>query len=311
MRKDWAGSRMAALAMLIAIPVFQGWGSTIDYVTVSSQQYFGGNANTYDSITGLSQHLGNGVTATFTSTPSTDITGLTAASVSTTAQFGSPDVATSISSASANLATGILGIYATGNCTLPNVNCNGEAFASAEMRDLLTFTNTTGTVQDIEVSFAFDGTVALGGLADRNVQNVDLCFIAGTFQCLGTSEEFTYTDGSISGPTPPTLTVPTSGWVSTSILPGANGYSDTFLGTFAVPAGVSSATMSAFMKVDCGVDGTTCDFSHTGQLSIAQPAGVSFTSQSGVLLTQSVPEPATFGFAALALLAGALRKRRQ
>jgi hypothetical protein len=306
--------RLGTLALLAATAASQAIANPIDFVTVSATQFYGGTANNYDSLTGLYQHPGGGVAATFTSDPSNTL-GLTNATVATTASEGTTTIATATSSAAANLATGILGVYSTGNCSPPSVNCAAESNGTAQMRDLLTFTDTTGTTQDITVSFAFDGTVTFGGAVDRNEQNVTLCFVASTF-CAGQFEEFTYTDGSIEGATPATLTTPTTGWVSTSIIPGMNGYSDTFMGVFAVPTGMSNAFMSAMMSVDCGEDGTTCDFSHTGALSLSLPTGVSFTSASGVLLTESpaaVPEPRPLSVVGLALAVGTVArfKRRR
>jgi hypothetical protein len=59
--------------------------------------------------------------------------------------------------------------------------------------------------------------------------------------------------------------------------------------------------------------GATADFLNTAQLSLGLPGGVTFTSDSGVLLTAGVPEPSTWvlmllGFASLGY-AGYCRKK--
>jgi hypothetical protein len=62
------------------------------------------------------------------------------------------------------------------------------------------------------------------------------------------------------------------------------------------------------------VSGEICDFSHTAALSFTLPGDLTFTSDSGVLLTQqgaaAVPEPASLALigGGLAVLA-ALRKK--
>jgi hypothetical protein len=87
-----------------------------------------------------------------------------------------------------------------------------------------------------------------------------------------------------------TNTLPTAGWVTSSVTPGMNATSETFQGTFAVPSGTSTDFLVASLQLHCVVE--DCDFSHTGALSFgALPTGVSYTSGSGVLLTQTTPEP--------------------
>lgn len=307
-----------------------GMASSIAYVSVYADAAAGGIVNQYDSVAGLMTHGGGADQSwTFTSNPSTDTLGLTSSSVATTFAGFSPtngSTANAASSASANLATGILGASASGYCSgtdIPADAC-GLAESMAEMQDALTFTNTTGQTQDITVTWAFDGTSgsALDGL--------DFLFCFGpTANCEGggsgggphspiaSGQIFTFVsnciDGNCGDPNP-TTTLPTSGWVSTSVT-GANTTTETFTGIFAIPAGMSTDALNAWLELSCG-DGDTCDFSHTATLNISSVSGVSYTSASGVLLTQagsSVPEPSSLAMmlvGAVGVAMGIGRRRR-
>jgi hypothetical protein len=268
--------------------------SSISYVTTDSSA--GGSSNNYDSVTGLNQHVGlcfaqgsNTIVvpcATLESTPSSNILGLTSASVSLSAQSFDPQNGVSGSdnaSAYANLASGTLGVSAAGlPCSPTTPLCADGGTAVAEMQDALTFTNTTGAVQDITLSWTFDGTVTPNGSDGRYSVTSLFCFGAGV-TCGGNPNsqphgpisfslfEFENSDGTV------TTTQPSADWVTTSIIPGSNGTSETFEGTFAVPNGVSTDSLNAYLDIFCQME--TCDFSHTGQFSIgALPDGVSFTS---------------------------------
>jgi hypothetical protein len=94
---------------------------------------------------------------------------------------------------------------------------------------------------------------------------------------------------------------------------GANTTTETFTGVFAVPAGMSTDALNAWMEVSCG-DGDNCDFSHTATFDMSTVNGVSYTSSSGVLLTQSgsAPEPASWVMmliGGLCMAAGIVRRR--
>jgi hypothetical protein len=313
--------------VLLSVP---GMASSISYVSVYADAGFGGITNSYDSVAGLATHGGGAdQTWSFTSNPSTNVLGLTSSSVGTVFTSFDPQngsTANAASSASANLATGILGASAGGFCSGTGFPANacGEGSSLAEMQDLLTFTNTTGLTKNITVTWAFDGT------AGSSLDGLDFlfCFGAGT-SCLGNpngagphgpingGQIFTFTedciDGNCGDPNP-TTTLPTAGWVSTSVT-GANTTTETFTGVFAVPAGMSTASLNAWLEVSCG-DGDSCDFSHTAALGISSVNGVSFTSSSGVLLTgtgSSTPEPSSWAMmlmGGLGIAAGVARRRR-
>ena len=319
--------RYLLVAAVLSVPVL---ATPISYVSVQANEAAGGITNMYDSVAGLSTH-GGGVdqTWTFTSTPATNILGLTSSSVATTfAGFDPQNGSTSndSSSASANLATGILGVLASGFCSgtgFPPSGC-GLSEGLAEMQDQLAFSNTTGSTQNITVTWAFDGT------SGTQLDDINALFCFGaTTSCLGNpngsgphgpindGQIFTFNseciDGSCGDPNP-TTTMPTTGWVSTSVT-GAGTTTETFTGVYAVAAGTSTDSLNAWLQLSCGL-GDTCDFSHTAALGISLVNGVSFTSSSGVLLTQTgsqVPEPSSWAMMLVGVLgvaAGCERWRR-
>ncbi len=301
--------------------------SSISYVTADSNIFSGGVDNNYDSVNGLSQHIGTcyaeGSTntvpcATVTSTPSSNVPGLTSASVAITngQSYDPQNGVTGYANASAyaNLATGMVGVSAAGlACTPATPLCSDQGEGVAEIQDAVTFTNTTGATQDITLSWTFDGSITAND-AEANSEFLSLfCFGAGD-TCAGNANsnphnpnslslfEFQDADGTV------TNTQPSQGWLSTSVIPGANGTSETFEGTFAIPMGVSTESLNAYLLASCLM--ATCDFSHTGDFSIgALPDGVSFTSSSGVLLTSATPEPSSWLLCLIAIAAAALVRR--
>lgn len=287
--------------------------TTISYVTVDTSTS-PESSNIYDSVTGLSQHIGScfiapttnvGPCATLTSTPATNTPGLTAASVGINATGYDPDNGVSgfaAASAYANLASGMVGVLASGlPCSPVTPLCGDSGNAIAELQDGLTFVNTTGSVQDITMSWSFDGIFSSNATspADPSETITSLfCFSQGT-GCFGNAGtiphgpistslfEMVDSNGTV------TNTSPSTGWVSTSVIDGVNGASETFEGVFAVPTGTSSESLNAYLNIGCEM--STCDFSHTGAFSIgALPGGVSFTSSSGVLLSATAPEPGSW-----------------
>src|ERR1700683_4162684 len=98
-----------------------GFADSISFISLQADAAAGGIANTYDSVTGLSTHGGGAnQTWTFTDSPSTGSLGATAGSMGTTFSGFDPQngsTANATSSASANLATGVLGLSAGGYCS--------------------------------------------------------------------------------------------------------------------------------------------------------------------------------------------------
>jgi len=323
-----SNSKFLSVLMALAPLAGTSTAATIDYVTTSSSIFSGSVVNNYDSLTGLSQNAGNcylqgggtGPCAMLSSNPSTNTPGLTSSSV-VIANGVAFDPQNGISgygaaSASASLASGTVHAYASGpNCSVPNASgCDSGGNAKAQIQDSLTFSNTTGHTVDVAVDWSFDGTtLSLGTYPSITVQSL-FCFASGT-GCLGggagtgNPDAFSFLDqnGGVSNQ------MPTAGWVSTALSPGTNATSETFQGVFAIPAGMSTDSLTADIQLGCLI--STCDFSNTGTFTLGTlPSGVTFTSASGVLLTSPVPEQGTFTLtlaAAVLIAVGRIRRKRQ
>jgi hypothetical protein len=296
MRNEW-GYRQLLAAAGVACILFLGvpaQASTIDYVSTYSRTIVDSIA--YDSIAGLTETLptstaGQPITvSSFTSNPSTDVTGLTSASNSIAATKFDPNTNLTTggnASAYANLATGMVGAGAFGE----------SSQAGGQIQDTVTFNNTTGHVVDITVSWTFDGTFTGGPFG-----SVDSLFcLSSTNSCVAGAlfigaqppqnggQFFRLQDGVSLGS--PTITDPsTAQWVSAAFTQGINADLGTFSGLFAVPTGLSTDSLSAYINVTSVSDNV--DFTHTGALSFSGLNGVTYTSGSGVLLTQTAaPEP--------------------
>jgi hypothetical protein len=97
-----------------------------------------------------------------------------------------------------------------------------------------------------------------------------------------------------------------------------DGESSLIAATLMIPAGEGALDIYALLSVDCR-SGAICDFGHTALFNFGDlPAGLSWTSASGVFLSgeqppNGVPEPASavlLGIGLLALTAPRLRRQR-
>src|ERR1035438_7960337 len=216
-----AGSVLVLL--LLAAPAR---AAQIDYASAYSRIFVDSVA--YDSVLGLTQTLptsfqGQPITInSLTSTPSTNVLGLTAASSSIAGTIFDPNnglTSAANASAYANLATGTVGAGAAGSA--------GQA--GGQIQDSITFNNTAGHTVNIDVSWTFDGTFPAGGFG-----GIDSFFCLGTgTSCVGGNlfigaqpppnggQFFRLQDGIVLGS--PTVTDPsTSQWVSATFTQGAN-----------------------------------------------------------------------------------------
>ena len=86
-----------------------------------------------------------------------------------------------------------------------------------------------------------------------------------------------------------------------------------FIATYQLTGATVDTDFFDVLSTSCG-DGVTCDFSHTAKVKFVLPTNVSFTSDSGVFLTQAaVPEPTTWAMMLVGVggLGAVARRRRQ
>jgi hypothetical protein len=192
---------------------------------------------------------------------------------------------------------------------------------SALLADEVTFTNSTGGNLLLGIAYLSQGTVAgeTGGVSTTTRLFSNLLFgQPGGSQLIGLQGgilhglRFVYTNGStsIQDPNaggPPNL----GGWTVTP----AGQVGALFSATLVFPSGISILDIATRLDLDCRT-GADCDFSHTAAFNFgALPAGLSFTSSSGVFLsgapTDTVPEPGTWAMLSVGLLSFAFRRRRK
>jgi hypothetical protein len=196
---------------------------------------------------------------------------------------------------SASLASGTTHMFAS---SISGTTLSLDA-SSVEMEDLVTFiVGGTGT-DTITVGFSLDGgyTVGAAGSYSQFIQEQ----FGGALMEWGASQ-----DSTGHGPN----TSPTTGWNTFSFtndtLSGFN-----FLGTLTVTNG-EVLPFLFIQQLNCN-NGAVCNFQNTGQMSLNLPSDVTYTSNSGVFLTQSAstPEPGSIFLIGLGCAAiGCLRRRQ-
>lgn len=233
-----------------------------------------------DGSTLQTGNCASGCTASVSGT-NTGNTLLTSSSSSASIATTSPGFS-GTAAATANLATGDIGVYANGQGELFG-NQGGQGVADAYQQDTLTFHNLPAGTSDIGVSFVVHGSLSASPPAgDASVRAVD-GFGNGAIDTIvednsGTSfvPSLDYFDAN-------------GGWASYSI-------SDTdlndmvFQGEYAVSNADPTLGLSMYLTVTCAF-GADCDYSDTNSIALTLPPGVTFTSDSGVFLS-AVPEPA-------------------
>jgi hypothetical protein len=305
------------LAGLIFLSAQAALASSINYLDLSAESYNGGDSIgqvsglvTYNSTTGATASIGSGGGTTY-SEPS-DL-GLTSATIQTSSSDfvdscipGGCSIGTVTSSALAtgDLATGSVGVYAFPSQVGGVVS---EATASAMLKDSLTFNiagASSSTVTDIGVTFTVDGNVTYAN--GSGAELTDSMLFGGA------NIDYVYD----SAGSDPNHIVEVGGWASYDITSES---ADSFVlsGVYALTGSSDVLTTQLLLSLQCQGD-ASCDVSHTGAISLSLPSNVTFTSDSGVFLSQplttATPEPSYagllgLGFAGTLLVARRIRGR--
>lgn len=204
--------------------------------------------------------------------------------------------------AAADLSTGTLKALSIGTSGAQLAGFGGEGDSTAEFFDTLTF-HVAGanafTTTNIGINDSFDGINANSGVTNQ-ISDV-LVFGSG-------NAVFTYQSSSV-----PQLTLTQLGWASESFVT-ATLQNFLFQGVLSGQGATFVDTID--LKLDVACTGETCDYSHTGSVTLNLPSNVTVTSASGVFLSaqqSGVPEPASWAMtvAGLIVAAGLAVKRRR
>ena len=231
-------------------------------------------------------------TASLTTLPNALSPGLTGAALFMGAEGAEANV-------SGSLATGATHKYGS---TSYGTDTETTATLGVEMYDYLTFAVGGSGSDTITLDFGLDGNLSLGGEASYS-QSIQLELGSGEMSRKGFSGGDVIDTGF------------TGGWN-----PGFGYTNDTisgfnFQGSLTVTNG-EVLEISYIQQMNCN-DSATCDFSNTSQMALNLPSDVSYTSDSGVFLTdvpgqgQSTPEPGSLLLVGLGIVGiGYVRRRR-
>ena len=261
----------------------------------------------YNGVTGY--HLTGGcppqlpTNCTFSSSGTTDTTGLLTSASDQFTLSGTGGLLTSTASAYAvaSLGTGSIGVSDSGSCQGPSCDAGGSAGSQAAAFDTLTFKvagASSTTTTDIMINFLVHGNMSFGGGPGSLTTALDFG---------GGAEVTLVTVGQQFGVTPVLIHNPGTGWVSESVVGGPSDF--LFSGIYAITGSQAVLGIDEFFNETCG-GGTSCGYQDTGVVSFTLPGNVSYTSASGVFLTQTTsgtPEPGSacliaIGMAGLAML---------
>ena len=211
---------------------------------------------------------------------------------------------------SASLSAGTLKILNTGNINPSLGGANTASYAS--LGDTITASGATAGL-NLGVSITEDGSAYAASPGDDNTFLVVAAYTPGVFDTNAYSTPLWSVGYQIGADS----TAGSSGIFSLYGLSSATGtYGD---GSNTIPISIPFATLGSnfdlFVAMGSYENGSglvwSNDFSHTLNVSLSAPAGVSLSSASGDLPGTTTPEPSTLTMGGLALLAGLIARFRR
>jgi hypothetical protein len=209
----------------------------------------------------------------------------------------------------ANLASGKLGVMGSAG------GYYSEAMLQAQFSDVLHFSITganVNTITDISVTYTVDGS-----MLESDFGNAALSSALDFGSATEGAKIGDMLSGGICSTGPCVYSQLSTGWVSASFSPSSPGLVE-FQGIYALTGSSGDIPIFATLSLNSAVTGTTGsandDYSNTAAIMLSLPPGVSYTSDSGVFLSQtsSAPEPATLFLAGLSLAAiGAVKLKKK
>ena len=274
----WAG--VSALLLLMLILPRPAAAQATFFVTTSSESLVGGSPTndgkaTYNTNTGATTQI----TGTATASGTANVSGLTSSFDQSTANgftFLPPvNPLNAFSFAAADLSSASVRAMGGGNEQIAYNGAvgEGEGFGIAEIFDTLTFYvagATSSTVTNIGINYSLNGSVTRPGPGVS---------VISTLLVPGADAQFVYDAYQLPNSTP---IVNQIGWVSENVI-SATPASFIFQGVTSGQGATFVIPIDLKLNVTC--EGATCDYSHTGYLSLLLPPNVTVTSASGVFLT--------------------------
>lgn len=310
-----AGARGALRMALLAV-VAGGWcahANTVGYTvitnTYTSYNNFGAAGQADYNLSGA---FGSHTGAKFVTGPGGTATGTTDTSGFLTSSWDSATSSSSGQTASANAAADLaMGLL---RASIATDGALMGASAYAQFSDTLHLTVAGAgptTVTPIGVRFALDGTTsaAQGGYGS----------VSWAMEIGGGIFSRQIYDGGNAGVCGAAYTACTNGWLNDGGWASSQVLSNTpnsviFEGTFNVTGANPTVDLLGELNLVGGLGQVAFDYSHTASFGLAVPAGVTYTSDSGVFLTETVatPEPVSWPLllAALGGFCFTLRRRR-
>lgn len=212
----------------------------------------------------------------------------------TSVQLAAGQTGASSANESLDLSTGIL------RASMNSAPGFGGTTALATLRDTVTFNNSNATPVLLGIIWRVDGMVALD-----TVSNGSCCFDITYQGILGGAVNYHFSEDVNNGVTANTLQV--TGYNSSSTQnPPAGDIGGIVTAFYQLQPGQNQLPFG--MDLSMGGGYGLADFSHTLQISLNLPQGVTYTSESGAFLTAPpapTPEPSTWVpmLAVLAVLA--------